>query len=664
MLPVSPAASRVSTLVAADATPPTGTDFLARFRAQAPSLPVDFFTESEIEIIQRIFQSYQLSPHLCLVDLLGFDFFVHLEGFCADIQLMSPKNTALPQANEKLLHDFGACFLGLYIKLFRNLSKILQSSQEDIERYSLPEKSYIISLESFCRAVSDTIKTTFEHEKRTAQGFRKDNVVNHYRSGLAHIQRLMEVKDLFAKILLSPFADVLLLRYDVSFFPGSNLLLGKEQPISRSCKKIPAFKDICKYLQFITTCMTGGFRSKISFLTCEYFEEFEQLVLQSKTVSPDLIASWGEKFHKAVEGLLKLREMTLLELHGSIMGVFTHELWLEKYRATCARPKEQDEFKEFLFSNFQLILTLESWLYDIDTLVGLRLFQPSFPQTYILRDSYLVNSVHEMDDIRSLTASPAQRLEEKSSFNVFRQWMRDEVDYLYHPFVVFFHSPEFSEEIEYLKSFGKFYYSLFLPIQKMLTEKSSLLETFLNDLTALQETVIARFQQFLETVPLETLQKEKAIWLQQLKNDLDSYAYCYLFYTLITDAKMVRETKNFMWDDHSIPLPLRSLFSLHKRFQKAIQKAEQIPKPEEPEKKSIPEVRKEDPLTDQLKSATKRREFENLLRKSGFKFVRHGKGSHTIWGNDKGTMIVLPHHSSLKPGTRDAIVKDILKTPE
>ena len=50
------------------------------------------------------------------------------------------------------------------------------------------------------------------------------------------------------------------------------------------------------------------------------------------------------------------------------------------------------------------------------------------------------------------------------------------------------------------------------------------------------------------------------------------------------------------------------------------------------------------------------------LKKFGFRFYRHGKGSHELWVRDEdGKVVPVPHHQgrSVRKGTIRAILKEI-----
>jgi len=55
------------------------------------------------------------------------------------------------------------------------------------------------------------------------------------------------------------------------------------------------------------------------------------------------------------------------------------------------------------------------------------------------------------------------------------------------------------------------------------------------------------------------------------------------------------------------------------------------------------------------------REVTQRLRKLGFRFYRHGKGSHELWVRDAdGRVVPVPHHGgkNIRKGTVAAIIKE------
>lgn len=56
------------------------------------------------------------------------------------------------------------------------------------------------------------------------------------------------------------------------------------------------------------------------------------------------------------------------------------------------------------------------------------------------------------------------------------------------------------------------------------------------------------------------------------------------------------------------------------------------------------------------------RELTRRLRKLGFRFYRHGKGSHELWVRDTdGKVVPVPHHrgKNIRKGTVRAIIREV-----
>jgi len=56
------------------------------------------------------------------------------------------------------------------------------------------------------------------------------------------------------------------------------------------------------------------------------------------------------------------------------------------------------------------------------------------------------------------------------------------------------------------------------------------------------------------------------------------------------------------------------------------------------------------------------REITRRLRKLGFRFYRHGKGSHELWVRDAdGRVVPVPHHQgkNIRKGTVRAIIREV-----
>ena len=56
------------------------------------------------------------------------------------------------------------------------------------------------------------------------------------------------------------------------------------------------------------------------------------------------------------------------------------------------------------------------------------------------------------------------------------------------------------------------------------------------------------------------------------------------------------------------------------------------------------------------------RDITRRLRKLGFRFYRHGKGSHELWVRDTdGKVVPVPHHrgKNIRKGTVGAIIREV-----
>ena len=56
------------------------------------------------------------------------------------------------------------------------------------------------------------------------------------------------------------------------------------------------------------------------------------------------------------------------------------------------------------------------------------------------------------------------------------------------------------------------------------------------------------------------------------------------------------------------------------------------------------------------------RELTRRLRKYGFRFYRHGKGSHELWVRDTdGKVVPVPHHrgKNIRKGTVRAVIREV-----
>lgn len=61
------------------------------------------------------------------------------------------------------------------------------------------------------------------------------------------------------------------------------------------------------------------------------------------------------------------------------------------------------------------------------------------------------------------------------------------------------------------------------------------------------------------------------------------------------------------------------------------------------------------------------RQIEKVARKMGFKFKRHGRGSHDIWEQQQtGRILVISYHSGkiVKPGTMKQVLRSLELTSE
>jgi hypothetical protein len=233
---------------------------LEDLQVKANSVPADFFTAAENKYLQTVFQSYRLTSQLCLIDLLGFDLYQHLQAFLEEIKRIVPEDIS---NLEKAVRRLPGYFIGLYFRLLRNHATE-PVADAIMDRFSASAARFVHELNQLYALSSITFKKARLEILSTASPtqirIKKEAYETNYRSCLQQLLSLNQLCGLFSKILLSDHCNLLMIDDGVSKFKGSDALdrVKEDLSLSDTLGEIPAAADITHYLQFLTACLIAG----------------------------------------------------------------------------------------------------------------------------------------------------------------------------------------------------------------------------------------------------------------------------------------------------------------------------------------------------------------------------------------------------------------------
>src|SRR5271169_3468540 len=121
--------------------------FLEKIRSRDSTVPADFFTPAEEKLLKTLFNSYHLSSRLCLIDIIGFDFFEHLQTLIEEVKVLIPNDPDID--NLELPDIFCGTFLAHSLRLIRNAKAeaLTPVPQAAIDSFSLPREITLSNIE-------------------------------------------------------------------------------------------------------------------------------------------------------------------------------------------------------------------------------------------------------------------------------------------------------------------------------------------------------------------------------------------------------------------------------------------------------------------------------------------------------------------------------------
>lgn len=655
-------------------------DFLAGFKTINPEIPDHFFTREEEELIRSLFQ-HPLTTTLCLIDFLGFDFYQTISRFNTTCQ--SLKSSASPAVFTKCLEGFCDAYISFYVRVMRkDRPSNPETPSEILDRVIPPESEFpkaMDTIRSILGASLPQLPALLTQAAAWPQPeLAKDAVLTRYRSAVNDLKRLSNLKDLWAKIIKSPFCQLLLLDRKVSEFPGHEMLFRSSYKPELVLSKQPAISEILALLNFLDTC----FLMKSKFIYFDDFRKIHDFIVAhgAQQVDVEFIRQWNSLFHQRIGDLNNIRQSLQADIKSASEGELTPVKWqrIQGLERTSV-PQDPTEFVEALnFSRYRCSIA-ELWIEDVNTLVEQHLFVSFIPDPY--RPKALTTRI-VMDNLHHLSEwTPSSHTSFHASLPVGLQkcqtFLKEEIARASQSFFSLLNNPEqhqiFNIIYEKVQEDTCTYGTFFIFLESL--QLDALIDDLEKKLPDIQRRYTQQLTDFLKTTPLDQRQD----WVSSVEAD-----YCYqvnfvfLVVSAIYDIEKVRKKFSFLTDFDFTLRPafaqffqlttdLESLFNtIPAPTEEKSSTPAKIAQPSLEKKRSAPptEVRPKDDrreLLEQLKVAKKRREFEAILKKLNFFFLRSGKG-HQIWSDEGGSHVVLPFHngsSELKPGTQHSIVKQV-----
>jgi len=360
--------------------------FLSSVQSLAPSVPLDFFTPQEEQLLRSIFQKTHLSHQLCLIDLIGFEFFHHLQALIGEIKALRPNDSDIDGLG--LQEIFCGNFLALYLRLIRNGAQegLAEIPEMIKDQFSLPEKKGIEMIDFILKTTNDVLATartaaTAEAAKSRLKKQKEELIATHYRAALTHFIQMKQLSALFTKIVNSPHCQALLLDVNLSCFQGgADLSLPTAEARLGRIKigKCPASIQMQKYLQYLETMVRGLVKFGIGGIDIRYFDVQRKLLSKSENsrVTPLMIKEWNANLHGIMEPLIGLIQQSTSDMIHIRQGKLNYQQWKKRERILSKLEKNREEFLETQQMTFLLGKLIASWMEDIDQMAESHLFIP------------------------------------------------------------------------------------------------------------------------------------------------------------------------------------------------------------------------------------------------------------------------------------------------
>jgi predicted RNA binding protein YcfA (HicA-like mRNA interferase family) len=661
--------------------------FLSDLQSLAPAVPLDFFTPQEEQLLRSIFQKTHLSNQLCLIDLIGFEFFHNLQTLIREIKVLRPNDSDIDGLGLQEL--FCGNFLALYLRLIRNGTQesLVETPPKIKDQFSLPKHRGIEMIDFILKTTNDVLAAARtaaigEADKSQFKQQKEILIATHYRVALTHFIEMKQLNALFTKIVNSPHCQALLLDVNLSCFEGGSDL---SRPTARAhiegikINQCPASAQMQQYLQYLQTTLRGLVNFGIGGINIRYFDVQRQLLSKNEnlSVTPELIKAWNMNLHGMLEPLIGLIQQSTSDMIDIRQGSLTYKQWKTREGIRSKLEKNREEFLETQQMTFLLGKLIASWMEDVDQMAESHLFTPQIESYRSKNDMkwYFFNALHSLINLQ-----PRKPIIERDSFDQLLNEFQEELQAANAPLSSFLANPYFAKFFAELK---KATYSQLVTLMPRLTRGCELANAFLQQLPHIHQNQKAKLKAFLASVPTDTLNDQKELWKKRLAQMCSSeYKQAYGQIIYFKDVEIIHQKRDFLTEwDYAVPEELTAFFSLEELLnliEEEAAKRKVLPPPEldvAPEKTPSPPppvsvaevaVRTPQDLAAELKTAKKRKDFQSILSDWDFVHVRT-KGSHEIWKGPNGGQVVLPFHdgkSQLKPGTHHAVISQAVDAVE
>lgn len=558
-------------------TPSTASTVFFNPESGVSSLSSDFFTAREEACLLKAFQSYRLSSKLCLIDLLGFDFFQHLQALIPLIPSRE-NQTAL----EEELKNFAASFVSLYLRLLRTGLLYFINTSPPLDRFSCSPQKFMQLLETICKKASNQIQgvVSSNPSSTTEKLKRMLFLKNHHKSSLEHLTHLTTLKGILIKVLSSPHWKLLLLDNSLKGFRGHESLDRTDIPnFSCIASEIPGIQDLLRYLVFLKMSLESAeAQGLIAAKSHGLFNQIRSLnSSKNDPFSLDFIREWNRLFHDTLTELTVVDLQFKLFYHEANAGRLTHQEWCQRSGRKAITEKTQEEFVESLRINHCAVTLLYLWEEDVNLLIENHAFCPLFPKQYRSKNETLSHFLSTCGGLINRAISTIKPPVAQESFSQkitggLALCLHEGARSLYSLFL----KPGLLLSYAELLTKNKLLYVQCSEFFQPLYEGFALTEELCKKLPEIQKQTEQRLRDYLRSVPPEEFRKQKSQWIQELKTDITKQlGDLFMLVTFFRDLQIFAEQKTFLTDwDYIIPPELREFFGLINNIETIFSEAE------------------------------------------------------------------------------------------
>jgi hypothetical protein len=279
-----------------------------------------------------------------------------------------------------------------------------------------------------------------------------------YGAALGHSACLSDLKNLWVKIIHSPFCSFFLIESSVSNFPGSHqlqttsVIKSPKAPLSH----LSSLSSILRFFDFLAKCALHG--GQLFGGVYDFIWRLQQFLISyiDLPITQNFILEWHKGIHIVTASAISMRLAFQNELVQARTGALTHRQWLMLHQMKASQRKTQEEFVEGL--NFTLINLVinEAWLEDINRIVELQIVMPYFPNNYRTKYKTLTQIFQNLFTLQSQEEAKKPTLSRTSTLPKeiaeVQAYLQEEIKKACQPFYELANQPELKAFIHFVRS--------------------------------------------------------------------------------------------------------------------------------------------------------------------------------------------------------------------